>query len=146
MTPNRIYLDTDGLLDLVTPESSQDRYDLELLSNSLDIGATVFITSELTIVEALVHAVRNEDAKREELLRRFLTPSRFIQLCPVTRDVIEDALRLRVGYNLKTPDAIHIASGVGAGCTEYLTKDERWAKIGLKTLSVFDLMLRLRGS
>jgi len=57
----------------------------------------------------------------------------------VTRTIIEDALKLRVSYGLKSPDAIHVATGLSTNCEAFLTKDEKWAKLGLSILSVSQL-------
>jgi len=142
----RIYLDADGLLDLVTPKNAKDQRDLREISAALDDGRLLFITSELTIAETLVHAVRNRDGKREALLRSFLTPSAYIETRSVSLPIIEDALALRANYNLRTPDAIHIATGAQTGCREFLTKDEKWSKIGLTILTVAELAVRLKQS
>ena len=135
----RIYLDTDGLLDLVTPESSLDEQSERVIETALLTKQLVFITSEITILESLVHACRNGNEKRQADLRRFLTPSSFVETCAETRTIIEDALKLRVSYGLKSPDAIHVATGLSTNCEAFLTKDEKWAKLGLSILSVSQL-------
>ena len=139
-----VYLDTDGLLDLVTPMSPQDRTDLHEISLALDEGGLAFVTSELTILESLVHAVRTGDRNRETLLRRFLTPGSFVATVPVTLDIIEDALLLRANFNLRTPDAIHVASGMQAGCRVFLSKDAKWRRAGATLVSPAQLASRLR--
>jgi len=140
----RVYLDADGLLDLATPTTAQNQEELKLISAALDRGRLLFVTSEITIAETPVHAVRNREAKREALIRSFLTPSHYTETRQVTLQIIEDALTLRTVYNLRTPDAIHIATGTEAGCHEFLTKDAKWSTIGLKLLAVSELANRFR--
>ena len=140
MASFRVYLDTDGLLDLVTPEGTPDRAHLAIVGKALADGTLRFVTSELTIVESLVHAVRSNNSSRESLLRGFLSPSAFLESRPVSLQVIEDALVLRVVHGFKTPDAIHIATGISASCDAYLTKDTKWARPGLRLLNVEELV------
>ncbi|MFZ4508114.1 MAG: type II toxin-antitoxin system VapC family toxin [Fimbriimonas sp.] len=140
----RVYLDTDGLLDLVPSEGNVDDKSENIIIRALARGALVFVTSELTILEALVHARRSGDQLRQSSLRRLLTPSPFIETRPVSLEIIEDALDLRVLHGLKSPDAIHIATGLAAECSAYLTKDEKWSRLGLTTISVSQLTDQLR--
>jgi hypothetical protein len=57
----RIYLDWDGRMDLCTATTPVAAEAFRFVSNCLDEGKAGFVTSELTIAEALVHAVRNGD-------------------------------------------------------------------------------------
>jgi predicted nucleic acid-binding protein len=139
----RIYLDTDGLLDLVSSKSSQAFEFRKTVGLALENTSLVFVTSQLTILEALVHAVKEMDAERELIIREFLTPSNFIETKPVTLQVIEDALVLRAKFGLKSPDAIHIATGVSANCSAFLTKDRRWSKLGFSILGPSELVALL---
>jgi predicted nucleic acid-binding protein len=141
----RIYLDTDGLLDLVPSSTQADEESEDTISEALDRGTLVFVTSEITILEALVHARRGNDQLRQINLSRFLTPSSFIETKPVSLAIIEDALELRVLHGLKSPDAIHIATGLAAECAGFLTKDEKWTRLGLTTFGISQLISKLRG-
>jgi predicted nucleic acid-binding protein len=136
----RIYLDADGLLDLVATESPTDNENRRAIGLALSGGSLVFVTSEITLLEALVHALRDKDEERQAILREFLTPSSFIETRPVSLQIIEDALLLRVQFGLKSPDAIHVATGVAASCSAFLTKDEKWGKLNLSILTAKDLV------
>jgi len=140
----RVYLDADGLLDLVSSRSPTDNENRRIIGLALSHGTLVFVTSEITILETLVHALRDDDEERESILREFLTPSSYIESKPVSLKVIEDALLLRVHFGLKSPDAIHIATGVSANCGAFLTKDEKWGKLGLSILSSDGLVALLK--
>jgi predicted nucleic acid-binding protein len=45
------------------------------------------------------------------------------QLVPITIPVAESAADLRARYNLRTPDALHVASAIHVGCEAFLTND-----------------------
>lgn len=139
----RIYLDTDGLLELVTPKTQVDDENELVISEALEKGRLIFVTSEITILESLVHACRDNDEVRQANIRRFLTPSTFIETKPVTLQVIEDALVIRAKFGLKSPDSIHIATGVSSNCSAFLTKDKRWGKLGFSILGPSELVALL---
>ncbi len=92
------------------------------------------MTSEITLVETVVGPRRAGKAKEEAELRTFLTSSASLVVEPVTTTVLETVIDLRVQFGLKTPDAIHIATGLLAGCTVIVTRDQAWAKAGIKVV------------
>jgi predicted nucleic acid-binding protein len=53
-----------------------------------------------------------------------------IHLMPITTSVAERAAQLRAQYNLRTPDALHVASALEAACDAFLTND-----LGLKRVT-----------
>lgn len=115
-----------------------------VVAAALTKGDLIFVTSELTVLEALVHAVRDKDDERQLVLREFLAPSSAIETWPVSLQILEDALLLRVHFGLKSPDAIHIATGIARACVAFLTKDQKWKQINLSLLTVSDLVAKLR--
>ena len=46
-----------------------------------------------------------------------------MRLIPVTFEIADKAAQLRAQYNLRTPDALHIASAIESGCQALLTND-----------------------
>lgn len=49
------------------------------------------------------------------------------RLLPIDKETFERALRLRVGFRLKTPDALHLAVAHQFGCEAFWTNDNRLA-------------------
>jgi len=90
-------------------------------------GQLSIVTSELTWLETLVKPMRDGNAALELLFRAFLT-AREVQLIPATLPVWEQAARLR-GLGLKTPDALHAATGLAAGCALSLTNDAAFLRV-----------------
>jgi uncharacterized protein len=56
----------------------------------------------------------------------------------LNRPVFEQATLLRVNSNLKTPDAIHLAAAIEAGCQELWTDDKQLKAIASQSLEVID--------
>ena len=44
---------------------------------------------------------------------------------PISRNVFELATELRARHRIKTPDALHLAAAMTAGCERFLTNDAR---------------------
>ena len=57
-----------------------------------------------------------------------------VYLEAISSAVLEKAIDLRIQHGLKTPDAIHIATGMLAGCSIFLTRDQAWAKTGMSVV------------
>lgn len=81
------------------------------------------ISSELALMETLVLPLRNSDADLLQTYESLLTASE-MRLIPVTLSLLRNAASLRATTNLKTPDAIHAATALDAGCTLFLTNDK----------------------
>ncbi|WP_114649465.1 type II toxin-antitoxin system VapC family toxin [Pseudothauera hydrothermalis] len=80
--------------------------------------------SELTRLECRVGRLRLQDAS---LLGRyehfFASPGLF--WAALSRSVFELATELRARHRPKTPDALHLAAAIEAGCDEFWTNDHR---------------------
>ncbi|HRJ78980.1 MAG TPA: PIN domain-containing protein [Planctomycetota bacterium] len=97
------------------------------------------IGSELLLVETLVKPVEPGDPALEASFRRFLTASREMQLLPISRQILERALKLRATHRVRTPDAIHAATALIAGCTLFATNDPVFRRVsGLQAVILDD--------
>lgn len=101
---------------------------LEPLWRRLQAGTIQIITSELTLLEALVMPIRQANT---DLIQRYeaLLFSPEISLVPVSQDILRTAANLRATTNLKTPDAIHATTALSVSCNLFLTND-----CGLRTV------------
>ena len=95
----------------------------------LEKGEIEAVTSTITITECLVHPYRKKDfalaAQYMVLFRNFP----HLSVVPVTDDIAERATFLRAHYNLKTPDAIQVATALISGSRAFLTNDENLAPV-----------------
>ncbi|MBT9548219.1 MAG: PIN domain-containing protein [Candidatus Sericytochromatia bacterium] len=90
-------------------------------------GQLSIITSELTLLETLTKPLRDGNQALEQLFRAFLT-SREVTLKPAALVTWEQAARLRA-LGLKTPDALHAATGLVEGCVLFLTNDRAFQRV-----------------
>jgi predicted nucleic acid-binding protein len=90
-----------------------------------DEGGFSFVTSCVTLLEVLVKPLREGQKAIAEQYRDILTTAPGIELFDVTSAIAEQAAQLRAKYNLRTPDAIQLATCVELGADYFLTNDNR---------------------
>ena len=91
----------------------------------LDRGDFVAVTSSLTLTEVLTQPFRKGNGRLVESYRNILLDSANLITADVTPDIAERAARLRAERNLRTPDAIQIATAMAEGAVALLTNDSR---------------------
>lgn len=128
------YLDTCILIDLIegTPDL-QARLAGALRWRDL-------VSSELVRMEARVGAIRNGRAVHLATYERFFAACR---MQAFDRTVFDRATDLRITHRLKTPDALHLAAALSAGCAGFLTHDRQLllaaAGNAIRILTIADL-------
>lgn len=91
-------------------------------------GAKRYAISPLVRMECMVRPIRVAD---ETLQRQYARAfDRFIEL-DMPSAVFDSAARLRAGFGLRTPDALHLACAVHHGCEALWTNDGRLARASL---------------
>ncbi len=95
-----------------------------LFSEAAD-GKRELITSAMTLLEVLVVPYRAGNRPLAERYEALLTRSRGVRMMDVTRDVLRAAAWLRSTTGARTPDALQIATALGAGCKTFVTNDRR---------------------
>jgi predicted nucleic acid-binding protein len=98
------------------------------------------VSSELALLECLVVPLRRGDAALVKDFERALLGTE-MRLVPITQSILRDAAQLRATTSLKTPDAIHAATGLQAACALFVTNDRRFRSItGLNAIILDDLL------
>ena len=91
-------------------------------------GTTGFLqTSCLSRLECRVKPLRVADTKLLALYDAFFASTEVV-LLELTGGVVEKATELRATLNVKTPDALHLASAILCGATAFLTGDKGFAR------------------
>ncbi len=109
---------------------------------ALDRGDVTVITSVVTLVEVLVHPLRQNDHQLVQQYREILTNVVGLTTFPLTPDIAEIAADLRAKHNLRTPDAIQLATASHKGARYFLSNDMRLPSLTSVKLLLVDDYLR----
>jgi predicted nucleic acid-binding protein len=88
----------------------------------------------VTLLEVLVKPLREGQIAIAKQYRDILTMAPGIELFDVTSAIAEQAAELRAKYNLRTPDAIQLATSVELGAAYFLTNDNRLKAVSETTV------------
>jgi predicted nucleic acid-binding protein len=119
----RIYLDSAPLIYLVENVAP---YAATLVTR-LSAPNTIQVCSELTRLECRVKPIRDGETALVAAFDSYFA-NIITTVLPLSRQTIDQATELRARYGFKTPDAIHLASAITAGCDLFLTNDHRLDK------------------
>ncbi len=99
-------------------------------------GDFALVTSTVTIAEVLVHPLRSGRLELVEGYRDILLGSAGMTAVPVSAEIAELAARIRAKHNVRTPDALHLATAIHSGAAAFITNDR-----GLPKLSDLEIVL-----
>ncbi len=108
---------------------------LEMLFRQVERGKQQIVTSLITYMEIITKPLKTGDTRLMEKYRAYFTFSKHLSLLPFTIQCAEETARIRCAYNLKTPDAIQVATALSYGADCIITNDDSWKKI--KEIPVF---------
>ena len=134
-----IYLDTSAIIYSV--ERNEPYFTLLAPAwRQAEAGQLVVVCSELVIAETLVRPIREGHSDLvAAFLAVFAAPE--VGLIPTTRQLWEDTARLRAETGLKTPDALHAATALRAGCALFVTNDTDFRRVqGLPVIVLNDFL------
>jgi predicted nucleic acid-binding protein len=107
---------------------------------SLGQGEFRAVTSAITLLEVLVQPLRRGDDALAHRYNDILLCSPNISVCPVTNAVAQEAAELRARFNLKTPDAVQLATALLEGATAFFTNDHSFREdCGIKILRLTEV-------
>jgi predicted nucleic acid-binding protein len=128
-------LDTAPLIYFI----EQNEVYLELVRaffQSMSRGEFQVITSTLTLTEVLVHPLRSGDVELAEQYRDIILDQENLITVPISVEIAEVAAQLRATQNLRTPDAIQIATAIQGSAAFFLTND-----VGLATVPDLEVLV-----
>lgn len=124
----KIYLDTSAFIYFV--EQHPRYYKIcETIFDNIETGYAEASTSTLTLLEILVQPYK---LNRDDLVVKFyslLTTYPNLTWIELGLNISDLAARLRAEYNLKTPDAIQVASAISCGTSGFICNDRAFKKI-----------------
>ena len=140
LSGNLIGLDTSILIYYIAGDSGYATI-IAPLFDEIASGNLIGVTSTVSLVEALVHPLRNNDVEMVRLTKEMLLESDNVLTFELTAEIAERAAMLRAQHNLRTPDAIQLATALYAGAQTFVTNYRRLRSIdGLKVVVLQDLI------
>ena len=104
--------------------------------NAIATGRISAISTMLTLTEVLTHPIRIGDNTLIQKYQTILNSSIGFDLILLNKSIAYQAAELRAKYNLKTPDAIQIATAIQTHCHAFLTNDK-----GLKRITELQIWI-----
>ncbi len=114
---------------------------MRLFFRALNQGEFTVVTSVVTIAKVLVYPLRQRSAALAQQYRNILFNSQGLTTMEVVPVIAETAAQLRADYNLRTPDAIQMATAISEGASFFLTNDARLPSLPGLSVLVLDQLI-----
>ncbi|WP_434576900.1 type II toxin-antitoxin system VapC family toxin [Thermoanaerobacterium thermosaccharolyticum] len=124
----KIALDTNLFIYLV--EKNPNYFSTaKLLFDKIQKGQLIGITSSLIYTEVLSNPLKKGNTAIADKYNVLLATFPNLIVKNVDKDIAIISARLRAKYNIKTPDAIFIATGIAENADTFITNDSQLKKI-----------------
>lgn len=105
-------------------------------------GKTIeIVSSDLTLMESLIGPLQSGGTvlanAYEQLFQQAQT-----RLLPITQPILREAAGLRATTKLRTPDALHAATALNAGCVLFVTNDAGFRGVAGLPLAILSDLLK----
>lgn len=133
----KLYLDTAPLIYYVEEHPAYvDR--MEQVITFIEDNHIAAASSVISLTEALYQPILQGRNDLEQAYRTILLDSQYFYLLAVSQDIADSAAHIRVKYNLRTPDALHVATANVSSCDAFLTNDKGLRKVTEVAVLVVD--------
>ncbi|MBO0906366.1 type II toxin-antitoxin system VapC family toxin [Jiella sonneratiae] len=120
----RLYLDANTIIGLLE-RSRPLRAAQSALMAAIAGGESFAVTSEIAVAECTTRPLREMNETLVEDYLRFVDRQLSQPPISVDRRIALAAARLRAATSMKLPDALHVACAELAGCTVFVSADQR---------------------
>lgn len=125
---NRIYFDSNIFIYAFENSPTFQRSAQAMFQRAADGQAQIFV-SELVFPEILPKPLRDGKSEIAEQYLSFLQNTAGIELIPIDTAIVMLSVELRALYNLKTADALHVATAIRAECTSFISVDKALKRV-----------------
>ncbi len=108
------------------------------IMQQVNAGQPNGLVSVLVLSEILVYPMKTNDLELAQKYETMLINSENFSLIIVNHDVAKKAAELRAQYNLKTPDALHLATAIVSGADAFLTNDNGFKRVAAIKILILD--------
>ncbi|HWN43440.1 MAG TPA: type II toxin-antitoxin system VapC family toxin [Thermoanaerobaculia bacterium] len=114
------------------------------LLQAAEEGRCRLVCSVISLLEVLVVPKRRGREDLCQVYREMFESFPHLSMVPVDTGIAEIASDLRATQNLRTPDAIHLATALQAGAEAFVSQDDRFRNLPLRDLRVLPLGLLVK--
>jgi predicted nucleic acid-binding protein len=125
---NTIALDTN-LFIYAFEQHSEYGETVKAIFDCIEDGTVSAVASVITLTEILVKPIREGNDALEKRYKLLFTHFPNLSVLPIHTAIAERAANLRGKYQIKTPDALILATALSAGSELFITSDERLEKV-----------------
>jgi predicted nucleic acid-binding protein len=139
----RLYTETAPLIYYVEENPSYVAK-MDAIIEAIEDRPIEAVSSVITLTEVLTRPAKLGNTRLEREYRDILLHSGGFRLLTITARIAESAAALRARYNLRTPDALHVAAAIDVRCDAFLTNDtgiKRVTEIAVLVLDELELDL-----
>lgn len=105
-----------------------------------DSGSLSGVLSTIALTEVLVQPLKKEETELAGRYETLLLHGKGLSLVPVTASISRKAAQLRAEHNIRTPDALHLATAIESKCEAFLTNDRTLTRVtDLRVMMLDDL-------
>ena len=133
----RLYIDAAPLIYYVE-EHPTFIAKMDRIINLIEASSLEAFSAVLTLTEVLVQPLKTDDEQLVQEYRDILVNSGAYTLVSITATIADSAADLRARYNLRTPDALHVAAAIQTGCDAMLTNDSGIKRVQELAILVID--------
>ena len=132
-----VFLDTAPFIYFI--EKNSRYHDLmKPVISLIDAQESQGVTSTITLLEVLVHPLRDGNKKLADQYKAILLSSNGLLTYEVSHEISERAALLRAKHGLRTPDAIQLATALISKADFFLTNDPALKKVKELKVVVLD--------
>lgn len=132
-----LFLDTAPFIYFI--EKNSRYFDLiKPIISLIDARQSQGITSTITLLEVLVHPLRDGNKKLADKYKAILLSSNSLRTLEISHEISERAALLRAKYGLRTPDALQLSTAIFSKVDLFLTNDPALKKVKEVKVVVLD--------
>ncbi len=132
-----IAFDTSPIIYFVEANPKYDAVVTDVFTR-IEEGSIIGVTSVISLCEVLVQPIRSKNQILQALYRETLVTSQHFFTKNIDPAIAETAATLRAKYNLRTPDAMQIATAIESKCQVFLCNDKLLRRVEELRICVLD--------
>jgi predicted nucleic acid-binding protein len=132
---NRIFLDTNIILDFIIPNRKYSKEAIMTLKKATDRGYEIYISEDM--ISTVYYVAK--DYKKESI-NFFKDALKYWQIVPFGANVLNQAFDFALKNGLDLEDTLQCFCAKENGCELFLTSDKKFVDCGIKTISYKDFL------